>query len=79
MLVLTKTIASQEGLNLGNIPSHISDNEELQIEKVIGVTPREFAGGLIHWFDVIKMKDGTFRTRNRFELLNKTKEEVEAA
>ena len=73
MIVIDKEAAKQLGIT--EMPSHISSNE---VGKKKGVGCRSGAAGLLSWFDVIKLENAEFRTRDRHDLLGKTPDEVRA-
>tara|TARA_B100001750_G_C15292900_1_gene488245 strand:- start:209 stop:433 length:225 start_codon:yes stop_codon:yes gene_type:complete len=68
-------INAQDAQSMGitSMPRHISSSESGEKK---GVACRKGAGGLLFWFELIKLSTGEFRTRDRHELLGKSVEEV---
>jgi hypothetical protein len=73
MVILNKQDAQSMGIT--SMPMHISSNETGENK---GVACRKGAGGLLFWFDIIKLNTGEFRHRDRPELLGKSTDEVKA-
>ena len=73
MNIVDKETAQKLGIT--SMPRHISPGES---GENIGVGCRTGAGGIFFWFDVIKLKEGEFRTKDRRDLFGKTSEEVRA-
>lgn len=70
-----KILTKQEMLLLGmkDLPRHIFSKETGEIK---GFVARSGAGGLLFWSEIIKLKNGEFRHRDRYDLLGNTQEQV---
>lgn len=64
--------AAQE-LGITTMPPHISSDE---VGENKGIGCRSGAGGILFWFDIIKLATGEFRHRDRPKLLGKSADEV---
>lgn len=73
MNVITNQDAKAMGIN--SMPQYISSDE---VGKNKGVGFRSGAANLLFWFDIIELKTGEFRRRDRHDLLGKSVEEVRA-
>ena len=73
MKVLTKQDAQMLGMK--TMPRHISPDEKGEVK---GLGARRGAGGLLFWFEIIKLENGELRHKDRHELLGKTSEEVQS-
>jgi hypothetical protein len=73
MNVIDKEAAKRLGIT--EMPSHISSGE---VGEKKGVGCRSGAAGLLFWFDILELDKGEFRTKDRYDLLGKTPDEVRA-